>query len=252
MTDITQTLVIKVILDGKEFSKFECKQKETDISVNLGQLTRILKSLNGGDKLEMFIKEDDKQHLVIKMGRSNDNIFRLKLLDLDKNELQLKEIKYDTTIVFRTAYLNKLFKEMSLISDYVEIICTVNDIRFSCKGDYAERCTICPNKDESEKSTTKTKSKDSCEVKIIFSNESKVPIVQGIYELKYLISFTKYSTLSDYVYMAIGNNFPILLNYKVATLGSLTFCQSPVNDPNMQEEEAIDEFNNGDKDEFIN
>jgi hypothetical protein len=52
--------------------------------------------------------------------------------------------------------------------------------------------------------------------------------------------------------MAIGNNFPISLNYKIATLGSLIFCQSPVNDPNMQEEETIDEFNNAEKDEFIN
>ena len=52
-------------------------------------------------------------------------------------------------------------------------------------------------------------------------------IVQGTFELKYLIIFTRCSNLCSHVSLFLKNTYPIIIEYQVSTLGKIKFALSP-------------------------
>ena len=60
-----------------------------------------------------------------------------------------------------------------------------------------------------------------------FKNDSSDEIIQGVFAIKYLVTFTKCSNLCNTVELLIKNNYPLILNYKVASLGEMLLCLAP-------------------------
>jgi hypothetical protein len=109
---------------------------------------------------------------------------------------------------------------MNAIAEYVEIKCTSKNIIFTCKGDCAERSTIYKSEEGG----------------LNISNENKKTqnIVQGIYEIKNIVLFTKCASLCNDLEIYMKNDFALTIKYTIATLGTITIALSPIKEENIK------------------
>jgi proliferating cell nuclear antigen len=56
---------------------------------------------------------------------------------------------------------------------------------------------------------------------------SVINIIQGYYNLKSLVLFTKCTNLCNNIEIYLRNNFPIIIKYEVGDLGELKLCLAP-------------------------
>jgi len=228
--DNTNSLIINVKLKAKSFNKFECKKKSFVIAINLPQLYKIIRNIDKDNMLNLYVNDDDQQTLYIKIistDKKKESISKLKLLDIDNKSIDIPPISCECAIKFSTAEFHRICREMSSMADYLEIKVSKNFVTYSCKGDSVEQ--------------TKTYSLDEANnTSIVFSKNSP-EIVQGIFELKYLTLFSKYSNLCTHIWLYMKNDWLLCINYTVATLGNMYMCLTPV--PNDGVKQNFDDDN---------
>ena len=237
----TRTLLILVKLDAREFTTFKVSKPIYDVGVNLLQLHKLIKSLDKDDILTISIDEEDTQMLVLDVENEVKNSRtrnRLKMLDINKKSYKIPATKFDVTITMDAVDFHKICKEMNQIAEYVEILCKENSITFTCKGD----C--------SEKSTT-LDATESNGIKIKFANPKKKMIVQGIFELKHFVMFSKCATLCPNIQIYMKNNYPIFTRYTVAKLGHVLLGLIPITDTNINNNFSDDEEDYSDDDKQV-
>ena len=103
----------------------------------------------------------------------------------------------------------KYCRDLSVISDYVEIKSSDTLLEFNAFGDFANQ-KIHINQTSNGMTIAK-------------SNKT----VSGRYSLKYLNLFTKSTNLSNIVEMYLMTNYPLILVYYVGNLGKLQYCLAP-------------------------
>lgn len=230
--DTSKTILINCKLYGEKFTSFNCKKKKLSIGVNLTNLHKLIKSADKEDILTLYMDHDDKNSLKISLdnketGKHSDVL--LKLLDLGSTGLRVPTINFDSYIVMQCTEFHKLCREMSTISDFVEIKCLENKIKFTAKCDYGDKSV---NYDNGNKVTIQFDEGD---------DEDRGPkIIQGIYELRTLSLFSKCSGLCTDIEIYMKNNYPLVIQYTVASLGKLLLCLAPSNiktDDNLSEDE---------------
>jgi proliferating cell nuclear antigen len=101
----------------------------------------------------------------------------------------------------------------------VEITSSGSDLIFKCIGDFAEQETII-----SEFNNTN--------MKVHRSAGASAEIVQGIFQLKHLVLFTKCTSLCPSIELYLKNDFPMILRYTVANLGEVKLVLSPMKNKN--------------------
>ena len=233
--DPNKTMLIKVLLYGDQFSKFYCKKKTLEIGINLVELQIHTKSVEKTESLCLYINDNDKHNLRINTVNELKNCegtSKIKLLEIDKITLELPKIDFNTHIVFNTLDFHKLCKSMNQIGELVEIKCTRKAITFSCKGTSILSKTFYTGK----------------EVKIEFAEVGATDIVQGIYELKSFMLFTKFQTNSTEIEIFMTNNYPICVQYTIAALGIIIYCLNPSKSEPDEENDDEEEYSDSDDD----
>jgi proliferating cell nuclear antigen len=227
--DNSKTLLVQMKLEAKQFSIFKCKPSNYDIGLSLVQLYKLLKSLEKDDTLTLCVEDDDEQYVVIKVDnqeKSCETTYKLKLMDLNKKEYKIPPTLFDAVITLDSTEFHKICREMVHIAEHVEIRVTPNSITYTCVGDCATRSsTYYPGENG---------------IKIKFGN-SKVNIVQGIFELKYLVLFTKCAHLCNNIQIYMKNSYPLCIKYTVATLGKILLCLAPIEDAHTKGNFSDDE-----------
>lgn len=243
--DPTKTVLINLKLDGVNFSKFICKKNKLLIGVNLGCFYKLIKRMGKNDILTLSVDHDNKNFLKILIDSPDEKKstdFDLKLLDLDEIKISIPEIAFDAVITMDSQEFNKLCREMYNIADYVEIKCLKDKIIFTCKGDFANGKTTyrtCTEKEEEEN--------DNILVSINHASTrspTAPQIVQGIFELKNLVLFSKCASLCNDIEVYMKNDFPLVIKYTVATLGRILLCLTPI------KEETTKNTNYSDEEEY--
>ena len=59
------------------------------------------------------------------------------------------------------------------------------------------------------------------------SNDTPDKIVQGIFDLKHLVQFSKCANLSNSIKIHFKNDFPLIIQCEVANLGTIKLCLVP-------------------------
>lgn len=218
--DQSRTVLINLKLKAKNFTKFKCRKKKFVICVNLSNLYKLIKNVKGSENLILSVDSENINNLIININNPDERKYKnvmLKLLEPEENSLSIPDIEFDAVIIMNSVIFNKTCRELSNISDKVEIKCTANKLIFSCIGHMSSDETIF---DASE---------DNKEITIIMDEDKKKNlIVQGIYELKNLILFSKcQQQLSENIEIFIKNNHPLTIRYTVATLGEFVLCVTP-------------------------
>ena len=98
------------------------------------------------------------------------------------------------------------------IGEECEIKSYGKSLLFNCDGDFASQSTILNETQDGLQFI------NNCE------NDS---LVQGIFSLKYLSLFTKCTNLCNQIQLFIKNDYPLIIQYSIASLGIIKLCLAP-------------------------
>lgn len=210
--DTAHIVLVHLKLEAQKFEYFYCPQKMS-IGVNMLNLHKLIKTINSNDSLTLFVEANDLNHLGIKIENGEKNTkttYKLNLLDLDHPPIKVDPAEFNSVITLMSSDFHKICRDMHNLADYVEIKNINNQLMFSCKGEFCHQETIISDNDGTTSITNK-------------NNE----IVQGVFSLKYLVMFTKCSNLCNTVELYLKNDYPLIVNYAVASLGTCKLCLAP-------------------------
>jgi proliferating cell nuclear antigen len=210
--DTSHTILVHMKLDAPKFEYFYCKQK-TVIGINMINFQKLIKTINSNDALTLYMENDNMNYLGIRIENNEKNTktnYKLNLIDLDRQEMNIDPAAFNNVITLPSNDFMKLIRDMNNIADYVEIQNIKNQLIFQCKGDFCHQETILSDSED----------------KVQCSHESE-EIVQGVFNLKYLVLFTKCTNLCNTVFLYLRNNYPLICQYMVASLGEIKLCIAP-------------------------
>jgi proliferating cell nuclear antigen len=209
--DGSHVALIHLKLQADKFEYYYCENK-LQVGLNMLSLFKLMKTVTNNDTVTMFIESNKPHELGIKIENADKNsrtIFHLKMLDIDENELRIPDVALDSVISMPSNEFQRICRDMLNISDNIIITSSNNSLKLSCNGDYASQETVIGETSHG----------------LVFSKRDGD--VSGEFSLKYINLFTKSTNLSNTVEIYMKENYPLMLVYNVANLGSITFALAP-------------------------
>lgn len=212
------TILVYSKLEADKFDKYKYNysKKKISIGVNLDNLIIILKCMSNSDKMTWALDDEDINKLIIILentDKKEKKIFRLNLTDLDEEKIEIDAIQFPYAAIFPASDFHKYCKDMSLITEKIEIKCANNKVSFGVKG---------ADIGDADFEISETNGGLNIDV----NTDNKNEIVQGVFSLKWLNVFTKCTNLSPQVVLYLKNDYPLIIKYAVAGLGEVKFVLS--------------------------
>ena len=167
------------------------------------------------DTMTWAVDSEDINKLIIileSVEKNEKKIFKLNLMDLDDERYDVDPVAFPYSINLPSQDFHKYCKDMATAADKMEIKCISNRVFLSGKGELGDV----------DFEIGESIGGLSIDVNTKNSNE----IVQGLFELKYLIIFTKCTSLCNQVTLYLKNDYPLIVKYTVA-LGNIKLVLSP-------------------------
>ena len=187
--DPSSIAMINVWIPKEFFSVYDASET---IGLNFEDFVKILQRMKKDDKI-ILIKEDSRL-IVESVGKSKKR-FYLPILDISKNIPKKPELEYKAKIKVISGDLKDIFKDMSLITQYIKIIANNEVVKFYGEGDKGEVEIILDSESE-------------CLVSLECEEEQR-----AMYNLEYLMSFLKPTSNDIVVKMEYTTEAPISLTY---------------------------------------
>lgn len=214
--DQSKTILVCINLNADEFEEYQCDTTYTTC-LQMDTFNKLLKcSQNEKDTLEMFISNNqtnELQLLIYDNIKNTHHNLSIKLIDTEQNIPipNFESYNMDQTIILESNDFNKLCKNMSKLNDKLEIQIIDNSIAFKV-----------------ESTTAKMTSTITLEDNVtIFRNDTKHKIIQAIFDLKHISLISKSSNLSNTLELYLQNNLPLILKYRIASLGICKYVLAP-------------------------
>ena len=219
--DKSHTILAHLFLDALKFEHFYCKYPKIVIGVNMLHLFKLINTIDNDDTLTIYIEEKDYSDGIVEyLGLKFENgdikqskIQKLKLIEPDEEELDMPSVKFSSIINLPSTDFQKIIRDLSNISERLEIKSVGNELVFSCIGPFAS-CKI--SRSESDGITEFVKKCD------------ETSVIQGEFSLKNLSYFIKCTNLCNNIEMYLENDLPLVVKYNVASLGEVKLCVAPL------------------------
>ena len=177
-------------------------------------LNKIIKTINNNDTLSFFMTTKNCNILGIQIENTDKNSKRvtyMNLLDLENNNIDIPAVSFASVITLPSCDFQKVCRDINGIADFLEIKNINNQLILSCVGDFcSHEITI----------------SDSEQIMVEHTDNEK-EIFQGVFNLKYLVLFTKCTNLSNTVELYLKNDYPLIVRYTVGSLGEIKLCLAP-------------------------
>jgi proliferating cell nuclear antigen len=215
--DKSHTILAHLYLAAQNFEFYECKKEKIIIGVNMFHLFKLINSIDNDDTLTIYIEGSDYidgivSHLALKFENGEIKqckTQKLRLIEPEQEELQYPDVKFSSIINLPSADFQKIIRDLSCISDKLEIKSVGNELIFKCSGQFASA--------EIHRAES-----DGSMGFILKQDPSK--IIQGEFSLKNLGYFIKCTNLCQQIEVYLENDLPLVVKYDVASLGSIRLC----------------------------
>ena len=207
--DNTHIVLIHLKLHAEKFESYYC-MKKLYVGINMLKFHMLIKTIQNGDILSLFIHKNDPNILGITIENNEKNVkttYKLSMLDIDVINVDIPPADFNTIITMPSTYLQKIIRDMHNLAEYIEIKNIGEKLILSCQGEFCCQETILAT--ETQNIQIKNNEKNSQE------------IIQGVFSLKYLSIFTKCTNLCSTVEIYLKNSYPIILQYSIASMGSV-------------------------------
>jgi len=216
--DETHTVLVYLKLFGERFESYYCPMKYI-LGINMIYFFKLIKTMGNNDSLTLYLPQSNPNKLGIRMENSDKSTvtnYFLKLFDTDVEDIKIPSISFTSIIHMPSTDLQKHCRDMNALGEKldVEITSMGSDLIFRCIGDFAEQETVI-----SENNST---------MRVQKTTNSTNEIVQGIFQLKHLVVFTKCTSLCPSIELCLRNDYPLILKYTVANLGEIRLVLAPM------------------------
>ena len=219
--DKSHTILAHLYLNADNFEHYECKKDKIIIGVNMFHLFKLINSIDNDDTLTIYIENNDyvdgiTSHLGLKFENGDIKqckTQKLRLIEPDLEELQVPDVTFSSIINLPSSDFQKIIRDLSCISDKLEIKSVSNELIFKCSGQFASA------------EIHRTESDGSMEF-IVKQDASK--IIQGEFSLKNLGYFIKCTNLCSQIEIYLENDLPLVVKYNVASLGEIKLALAPL------------------------
>ena len=219
--DKSHTILAHLYLASQNFEFYECKKEKIIIGVNMFHLFKLINSIDNDDTLTIYIENVDYvdgivSHLALKFENGEIKqckTQKLRLIEPDPEELEYPNVTFSSIINLPSADFQKIIRDLSGISDKLEIKSVGNELIFKCSGQFANAEI---HRAESDGSMGFILKQDSSKV------------IQGEFSLKNLGYFIKCTNLCSQIEVYLENDLPLVVKYDVASLGSIRLCLAPL------------------------
>ena len=214
----TGKILIYMRLDADKFDvyKYNYHKSKLSLGIDINNLLKCLKCMSNFDTMTWLVDDDDINKLIIILEsteKKEKKTFKLNLMDIEEETYDISPIQFPYSIILPSQDFHKYCKDMATSTDKIEIKATSNRLFFSGKGEIG-------NIDFEVGETNGGLS-------IISTTSNTNEIVQGLFELKFLLIFTKCTNLCNQVTLFLKNDYPIILTYQIASLGEIKLVLSP-------------------------
>lgn len=182
--DISHTVLVHLKLEARNFEKYEYTKPIT-IGVNMMHFYMLIKSITSSDLLTLYVDDDNKNVLGIQIENSSKKSIKnitMNLLDLNEKGFQIPKKTFDFIVNMPSVEFQKICRDMNMITNILDIKAINDSLYFKGKGDFATQEFTIGEQDG--------------RLRFIKGTDSNT-IVQGIFLLKHLITFTRCTNLSD-------------------------------------------------------
>lgn len=219
--DKSHTILAHLYLPSQNFEFYECKKNKIVIGVNMFHLFKLINSIDNDDTLTIYIENSDYvdgivSHLALKFENGDIKqckTQKLRLIEPEPEELEYPDVKFSSIINLPSADFQKIIRDLSCISEKLEIKSVGNELIFKCSGQFASAEI---HRAESDGSMGFVLKQDSSKV------------IQGEFSLKNLGYFIKCTNLCSQIEVYLENDLPLVVKYDVASLGSVKLCLAPL------------------------
>ena len=218
--DKSHTILVHLFLKAENFEVYECKYDKIVIGVNMFHLFKLINSIDNDDTLTLYIEAADYNNgIVNNLGLRFENgdikqckIQKLRLIEPDTDELEVPAVSFSSVLNLPSTDFQKIIRDLSCISDTIEIKSVANELIFRCRGAFASA------------EVRRAESDGSME----FIQQDSQKIIQGNFSLKNLSYFIKCTNLCSQIEMYLENDLPVVVKYSVASLGDIKLCLAPL------------------------
>jgi proliferating cell nuclear antigen PCNA len=216
-----KSILIKLNLDADKFEYFRCDEPKITIGVDMQNLHSLLKMVNDNYPIILYMNKDNRSALYIRSlnedNRSSEETdIEVYLMDIGNPDMPIPRTEFQNKISMASDKFHTICKHLNNNSTYVEIASVDNEISFRGHNEGGKVTMFYRDSNFHVKKKIKTKK-----------------VVQGVYELKNLMSFSKCNKLCETVDIYLKNDFPLVLVISVASLGKMYIFLSPVEHPNQ-------------------
>ena len=211
--DDTHTVLTYLRLYADRFEYFYCPAKYV-LGINMIYLFKLIKTLSNNDSLTLFLPAANPNKLGIRAEnaeKGTTHTWMMKLFDTNVEKIEFPNMTFTSIIHMPSADFQKICRDFHALAEKLEITSSNTDLIFRCMGDFVDGETVMMSNNqggiEVERKTTE--------------------IVQGVFELKYLVLFTKCTNLCASTQIHLKNDLPLVLRYMVANLGEVRLVLAP-------------------------
>ena len=136
----------------------------------------------------------------------------MRLIEPDGEELAIPSIQFSSVINLPSTDFQKIIRDLSPLSDKLEIRSVDNELIFKCTGAFAQV------------EISRTATEGTMEIK---EQKDSKKIIQGVFSLKNLSYFIKCTNLCNSIELYLKNDYPLIVCYSVANLGNIKLCLAP-------------------------
>ncbi len=216
--DKSHTVLVRLHLLSDKFEYYECNKEKIVVGVNMFHLFKLISTIDTDETLSIYIENEDYhdgivENLVLKFEskqKEQCKIQKLKLIEPEYEEIVIPDVKFSSIINLPSNDFQKIIRDLSYISDKVEIKSVKNQLIFKCQGSFASSEII---RSESE------------DMEFLESNNK---VIQGEFSLKNLNYFIKCTNLCNHIEIYLENNLPLIIKYNVASLGEIKLGLAPL------------------------
>jgi proliferating cell nuclear antigen len=217
--DKSHTILVHLFLSAQNFEFYECKKEKIIIGVNVFHLFKLINTIDNDDTLTIYIENGDYvdgivSHLALKFENGEIKqckTQKLRLIEPEPEELEYPDVKFSSVINLPSTDFQKIIRDLSGISEKLEIKSVGNELIFKCSGQFASA--------EIHRAES-----DGSMGYILKQDASK--IIQGEFSLKNLSYFIKCTNLCSQIELYLENDLPLVVKYNVASLGTIMLCLS--------------------------
>ncbi len=202
--DAANVSLVDLRLLSSAFSSFDI-DKDTEIGLNIGDLTSVLKRAKPKDKVTLELKGNV---LSIELSGSHKRSFNIPLLDI-KQEAKSPDLNFSVNAKLKTSVLEDGISDAEIVGDALIFEADSDSLKMLAKNENRKSELILEQGNES------------------LINLSVDKKARSMFPLDYLKKIIKASKLSPECDIHLGDEYPMKLNFKVVDKIQLSFILAP-------------------------